>query len=63
MTTWYIILIAWLAPALILVAVGLYMRFKAHDRSHHQISDAREGEELPDPQPGPLAEPQTLDSL
>ena len=51
MTTWHIILIAWLAPALILVAVGVYMRFKARGRSDHRISDLREGEELPDDQP------------
>jgi len=51
MTTWHIILIAWLAPALIIVAVGLYMRFKARDRSYHRMSDPHEGEELPDADP------------
>ena len=51
MTPWPIILIAWLAPALIMLAVGMYMRFKAHGRSHHRTSDRREGEELPDDQP------------
>ena len=47
MNVWQIILVAWLAPALIIAALALAILLRQRVRSHEGMSDRREQDELP----------------